>query len=158
MGGVAEIDRGCPSEPILLTTTHPDPSSLQTIQQEWLHDGGEDGCLSKAKFTQVEYLPSFVVDSVWLIIFEKSPRLQYPRRSVSPRTSTSIPSLTHSQSIFELADQWVDSINAVDYEDFIYHLLWEIASEWCVQDQISSLLLFPCYYCEDGCASERVDR
>lgn len=35
-----------------------------------------------------------------------------------------------TQSIFELADQWVDSINAVDYEDFMYRLLWEIASEW----------------------------
>merc|ERR1719460_3373489 len=60
-------------------------NNLQTIQQEWIHDGGEPGSLNKQQFTQ---------------------------------------------SIFELADHWVDSINAQDYEDFMYRLLWEIAKEW----------------------------
>ena len=67
--------------------------------------------------------------------------------------------LTHLQSIFELADQWVDNMNASSYEEFLYHLLWEIASEWYVVRQGSNLFIGFVYTTyKDECENEQEAR
>ena len=82
--------------------------------------------MNKQQFTQVR--ASFH--------FDPKPKLKtcvYASKSPAPPllpTPPPLPLHPHLQSIFELADHWVDSINAQDYEDFMYHLLWEIAKEW----------------------------